>query len=365
MPAATAGYAPAPLGTPLCSKAPGSMPTAAPRSRPCLRAAVTALLASLFAASCGFGSAGIAAALGKNDRTITRTPTQLTLLTPTAGQTGRIALSVGLDVDPNEALVVEAVDYSLLGADGTFRTATPALGFPNEVVLGETVTGATVAARSSKFFPFVWNSHFDLDALHTAGTISRPVTARAVLRVRIRNTRTGEVITKSTGEFFVDQSLLTTIAGGGVGDGNDPASASMLDPTGVTSLSSGAIYIADTGNHRIRRVGLAGTVASNVTTAIGTGFQGGPSGTNAAERTSLNTPVAVAADALGNLFVAETGGTTSQLRAYEQQSGLVFDLLSGLLGREVFAEYLRGQFSDFLAENSLQGADGVLEDTNF
>jgi hypothetical protein len=317
------------------------------------RRAVVCLLC-LGASGCGFGSAGVAAALGKDKRTVTRTPTQLTLLTPEAGQSGRVKLSVGLDVDANENLVVETVGYSLLGAQATFAPATPALGFPNELVAGQTVSGGTVAARASKFFAFVWNSHHDLDTQQTAGTVTRPVTARAVLQVAIRNTKTNETITKTTDEFYLDQSLVATVAGGGVGDGTAPATASMLDPVGVATFGS-EVYVADSGNHRVRRLAMAGIAATTIDTVIGNGYQGVQAGTGAASRVSMNVPVAVTADGAGNLFVAESATTSgSILRAYQRQTALVFDLLAGFT--TVSSLHMTGARRLYIAE---QGANMV------
>ena len=61
------------------------------------------------------------------------------------------------------------------------------------------------------------------------------------------------VVTQSTG-------LLTVFAGNGLpgfsGDGGAATSAELKFPKGVAVDSSGNVYIADTGNNRIRKVGL-------------------------------------------------------------------------------------------------------------
>lgn len=305
--------------------------------------------------ACGFGSAGVASALGKGNNTRTRAPTQLTLLTPANGQTGRVTLQVGLDVDPNEALEIVSIEYAL-GVDVVaYRPATPALGFPSELAVAQEITGTQLAARASKFVPFVWNSHHDLDTLRRASTISRPVTARASMRVSIKNTKTQEVLTRTTSDFYLDHSLIATVAGGGVGDGTSPSTASMLDPVGIATNGLGEVYVADSGNHRIRKIVMSGLVASSIETVIGNGFQGTHTGTRAATLTSMNTPVAVAIDAGGNLFVAESNSAGgSQLRAYERQTGLVFDLLSGF--RQVSSLFMTASRKLYVAD---QDADSV------
>ena len=71
--------------------------------------------------------------------------------------------------------------------------------------------------------------------------------------------------------------------------------------------ASGNLFIADTDNQRIRKVGTNGiitTVAGNGT--AGYSGDGGPA-TNA----ELNYPYGVAVDATGNLFIADSGTTAS------------------------------------------------------
>lgn len=281
-------------------------------------------------AGCGFGSAGVAAAVGKSDRRGTRVPTQLTLLTPADGQTGTVTFAIGLDVDPAESVEVVSVEYSLGEDVVPFAPATAVAAFPGEVVAGQVVTGSELAARTSKFLTFAWNSHFDLDALRDLGSIARPISARAALRVAIRNRNTNEVVVRTTDEFYLDHSLVATVAGGGVGDGANPATATMLDPVGVVTVSPGEVYVADSGNHRVRKVAMRGTVARSIETTIGNGFEGTQTGTRAARLSTMRLPTAVAADANANLFIAERGtGATSQLVAYERRTALLFDLLGG------------------------------------
>lgn len=105
--------------------------------------------------------------------------------------------------------------------------------------------------------------------------------------------------------------IITTIAGGGtafdgVGDGG-AATAAVLDcPSGlhyVTSGSSaGTLYIADANKHRVRRVDPRGTI----TTVAGTGTAGFSGDGAAATQAELNTPSGVHLDSAGNLFVADT-----------------------------------------------------------
>ncbi len=99
--------------------------------------------------------------------------------------------------------------------------------------------------------------------------------------------------------------IITTVAGNGTnafsGDGGAATNAELNSPSGVAVDFSGNIFIADTGNHRIRKVDTNGII----TTVAGTGtasFSGdGGAATNAAlfaEDVTL--------DVGGNLFIADT-----------------------------------------------------------
>lgn len=64
--------------------------------------------------------------------------------------------------------------------------------------------------------------------------------------------------------------IITTFAGGGVADGMQATQAVLQSPASVAITKNGVIYISDSGNHRIRRVGLDGVIS----TYAGTGKSG-------------------------------------------------------------------------------------------
>ncbi len=100
--------------------------------------------------------------------------------------------------------------------------------------------------------------------------------------------------------------LITTFAGTGVagysGDGGPASRATLQFPSGIRADSEGNIYIADTGNNAIRKVSSAGTISTAAGGIEGFGGDGGP-----ATQAQLRSPHGLAADTHGNLFIADTG----------------------------------------------------------
>jgi sugar lactone lactonase YvrE len=99
--------------------------------------------------------------------------------------------------------------------------------------------------------------------------------------------------------------VITTVAGTGeqgfAGDGGPAASALLDGPTGIAVDAAGSLYIADTHNNRIRKVS-----AGTITTIAGTGVAGFSGDGGAASAAALSQPTAIAIDANGNLYIADT-----------------------------------------------------------
>jgi RHS repeat-associated protein len=105
--------------------------------------------------------------------------------------------------------------------------------------------------------------------------------------------------------------IIYTIAGDGQtgysGDGSQAEHASLYHPSGVAADSAGDIYIADQLNNRIRKVdrgGVISTIVGNGKNCGLTGCQLGDGGQ--ALQASLNGPTGVAVDGSGDIFIADT-----------------------------------------------------------
>ena len=106
-----------------------------------------------------------------------------------------------------------------------------------------------------------------------------------------------------TGESILEGYTISTFAGtdSDIRDGGPATGSQLTFPYGVTIDSRGIVYIADSYNHRIRKVDTDGII----TTFAGTGEEGyGGDGGPAAEA-QLNWPTGVAVDDNGNVYIAD------------------------------------------------------------
>jgi len=100
---------------------------------------------------------------------------------------------------------------------------------------------------------------------------------------------------------------INTFAGKGTsgysGDGGIAKDCELNHPFGITVDHSGWLYVADRGNNCIRMISPAGQITTIAGNGIaGFGGDGGP-----ATAAQLNSPVGVAIDALGNVYISDLG----------------------------------------------------------
>lgn len=134
------------------------------------------------------------------------------------------------------------------------------------------------------------------------------------------NAPTGVAVDASGNSYVADQynhlirkitsgGVVTTFAGNGVGGFRDATgtAAGFRYPSDVAIDSAGNLYVADSGNNRIRKI----TTSGVVTTVAGTGVAGETDGPAASATFSL--PTGVAVDASGRVFVSESSSNRIRL----------------------------------------------------
>ncbi len=125
--------------------------------------------------------------------------------------------------------------------------------------------------------------------------------------------------------MLTPNGYLYTVVGNGRkgynGDGMRPASSQLNNPTGVAVSPRGELFIADTGNHLVRKIDRQSGFLLNV---VGTGEKGNDGDLGLAENAKLNKPSALVFDKRGNLFIADTGN--HQVRWVEPRKTLIFTI---------------------------------------
>ena len=103
------------------------------------------------------------------------------------------------------------------------------------------------------------------------------------------------------------KGIITTFAGNGTrgyaGDGMAASSAALWFPAALAFDSGGNLYVADYGNSTVRKITSSGTIS----TIAGTGTWGFGGDGGAATKATLASPVSLAIDSAGNIYIGDSG----------------------------------------------------------
>jgi sugar lactone lactonase YvrE len=120
----------------------------------------------------------------------------------------------------------------------------------------------------------------------------------------------------------VSTGIISTIAGTGTvsysGDNGQATSATLNYPFGVGLDTASNVYIADTSNHRIRKVTISTGI---ITTFAGTGTASYSGDNGPATSATLNYPSGVAVDSAGNIYIAAT--ENNRIRKVTVSTGII------------------------------------------
>jgi sugar lactone lactonase YvrE len=124
-------------------------------------------------------------------------------------------------------------------------------------------------------------------------------------------------------EIELASGIIRTVAGNGTqgnaGDNGLATSAELNQPLGITIDIGGNLYIADTGNNRIRKVDVhSGVITNSAGSADGTAGFSGDNGPRTAAH--LNGPNAVAFDLAGNMYIPDS--LNDAIRAVSASGGI-------------------------------------------
>src|SRR5208337_5105788 len=139
------------------------------------------------------------------------------------------------------------------------------------------------------------------------------------------------------------QHAVTTVAGGGP-NGGKATQASIGHPAGITSDKADNVYTVDSVHNRVYKVATTGTV----TVVAGTGARGYSGDGGPAVNAALNTPMGVAVDAQGNVFVSDMNNRA--IRRIDAKTGVISSIVSAYRNQSVFVDssgnvFFAGQYS--------------------
>ncbi|HEY6454246.1 MAG TPA: SMP-30/gluconolactonase/LRE family protein [Steroidobacteraceae bacterium] len=223
------------------------------------------------------------------------------------------------------------------------------------VPIGSTATFSVVASGTAPL-TYQW---YENGVVINGGTASTYTTAATLaadsgsgFTVQVGNT-TGVTVTSNSATLTITHTL-ALLAGklGGVGSADGTgSSASFSNPTAVATDAAGNVYIADTNNQVIRMITPTGVV-STIAGVVGMTGDGDGPGASA----TFNSPNGIAVDAAGqHIYVADTNNDTIRRIT---MPGAVVDTLAGLHGATGSADGPAGAARFLVPEGVAVDANG-------
>ncbi len=190
---------------------------------------------------------------------------------------------------------------------GTIKIANPT-GSATNIVTGLTAPAGLAFPQGNLEFTdngalFAAASSGPPTAVSLAQTLNSPTALAADSSGNFYVADTGNHVIRKIG---ADGSDVTIAGNGSAGFGGDdgPATQSQLNaPSGLAVDGHGTVWIADSGNNRVRFIDTSG----NIHTAAGTGSPGFSGDGGAATQANLSNPTAIACDSQGNVFFVDSG----------------------------------------------------------
>jgi trimeric autotransporter adhesin len=150
----------------------------------------------------------------------------------------------------------------------------------------------------------------------------------------------GNLYIADTGDHLVrfvrvDTGVITTVAGNpaiapfepsNIGDGGPATLAALDSPMALALDAKGNLYVADAGDSRVREISASTGIISTV---AGTGVSGYTDDNVAATKAELNHPSGVAVDLAGNLYISDSGNNL--IREVNHSSGTI-TTIAGVVG---------------------------------
>jgi uncharacterized protein (TIGR03437 family) len=218
-------------------------------------------------------------------------------------------------IDPQGTITTVAGNgSSSYGGDGS-RAASAGIG--NPVGVGVDASGSLYIADTSYHRIYRVNPQGIISKVAGTGTYGYSGDGGPATQANLYNP--SAAVADTAGNLYIADTsnhrvrkvnaagVITTIAGvgtaGSSGDGGQATNAALKNPTGLFLDGLGNLYIADQGNHRIRKVNASGVITS----VAGTGTAGFTGDGGSPLTAGLNGPQSVTVDTTGNIYIADTG----------------------------------------------------------